>query len=85
MANIYRPVSERAKALYGTDVVELDLSASEESDQLSGGHFEIVPRQYKVLSNNFAAGKQGSRVTLALLVDQEAALIGVHLERVESK
>jgi hypothetical protein len=86
MANTYRPVSDRAKALHGEDAVELDLSVSDEADQLSGGHLEIIPRAYKVLTNNFSAGKQGSKVALALPVEQEAALIqGGHIQRITDK
>jgi hypothetical protein len=82
--NTYRAISDRAKALHGTDDVELDLSASDERDQLDGGHLEIVPRPYKVLTNNYAGGEQGETVDLALLVEQEAALIqGGHLKRVD--
>lgn len=84
MTNTYRPVSDRAKALHGDDVFEADLSVAEESDQLSGGHLVIEPRAYRVLTNNFSAGKQGTKVALALTVEQEAALIqGGHIERVE--
>ena len=84
MSNTYRPVSARAKALHGDDEFEADLSATEEADELAGGHLEIVARPYKVLSNNFAAGEQGEGVDLALLVEQEAALVqGGHIERVE--
>lgn len=86
MGNLYAPVSERAKALHGEKPVELDLSATEEADQIDGGHLEVVPRTYRVLSNNFAAGEQGSDVDLALRVEQEAALIeGGHIERVGTK
>ena len=78
----YKPVSARAKALHGSDNFEADLSAADERDAVEGGHLEIVARAYKVLSNNFADGKQGSTVDLALNVDNEAALIeGGHLER----
>jgi hypothetical protein len=85
MSNLYLPVSARAKALHGEKPFEADLSAAEEADQLAGAHLEIVPRAYKVLSNNFAAGKQGSTVELALQVENEAALIeGGHIERAES-
>jgi hypothetical protein len=84
MPNTYRPISDRAKALHGSDDLELDLSATEERDELDAGHLEIVPRAYKVLSNNFSAGEQGDTVDLALLVEQEAALIqGGHIERVD--
>lgn len=86
MANTYRPVSERAKALHGEDVFEAELSVAEEADQISGGHLVIEPRAYKVLTNNFAPGKQGSQVFLALPVEQEAALIqGGHIERKPAK
>ena len=82
MPNTYRPVSDRAKALHGDDVLELDLDAVAERDELDAGHLEIVPRPYKVLVNNFANGKQGSTVDLALPVDNEAALLaGGVLER----
>lgn len=86
MANLYAPVSERAKALHGEDPFEAELSAAEEADQIGGGHLAIVPRTYRVLSNNFAAAKQGSDIDLALPVEQEAALIqGGHIERVGTK
>lgn len=81
MANTYRALSDRAKALHGEDVFSAQLSAVEERDQLEGGHLEIVPRSYRVLSNNFTAAKQGRDVDLALRVEQEAALIqGGHIE-----
>lgn len=82
MTNTYRPVSERAKALHGEDVFEAEFAPSEEADQVSGGHLEIVPRAYKVLSNNYSAGKQGDVVALALPVEIESALVqGGHIER----
>lgn len=85
MSNSYRPVSERAKALYGDDDFEAELTVVEERDQLDGGHLEIVPRPYKVLSDNYSAGKQGDTVDLALQVEIEAALVsGGHLERADT-
>lgn len=84
MANTYRPVSDRAKALYGKDDFEAEFAAGEEQDHVSAGHLEIVPRTYKVLSDNYAAGKQGETVDLALLVEHEASLIqGGHIERAD--
>ena len=84
MANTYKAKSARGEALYGEDVVDIDLTATEEADALGAGTLELVPRTYRVLSNNYAAGEQGSEVELALLVEHEAALIqGGHLERVE--
>lgn len=86
MSNTYRPVSDRAKALHGSDDLELDLSAADEADALSAGHLELVPRPYKVLVNNFSEGEQGETVDLSLLVENEAALVsGGILERVEAK
>lgn len=83
-ANTYRPLSERAKLLHGDDVFEAEFSVTEERDHLDGGHLEIVPRSYKVLSNNYSAGKQGTVVDLALAVENEAALIsGGHIERAD--
>lgn len=82
MSNIYRAISDRAKALNGEDEFEAELSPSDEKDQLDGGHLEIVPRPYKVLVNNFTRGKQGESVALALRVEEEAALLaGGILER----
>lgn len=84
MANIYQALSVRAKTLFGDKPFEDEFSPSEEADHISGGHLEIVPRPYEVLSNNYSAGKQGSVVELALPVEQEAALIqGGHIKRVE--
>jgi len=84
MTNIYRAVSDRGLALYGEDAFEAEFSVTEEADALASGHLEIVPRKYKVLSNNYDAGKQGATVEAALLVELEAALIaGGHLERVD--
>jgi hypothetical protein len=84
MPNTYRPVSDRAKALHGGEPFAADLSAVDEADALSAGHLEIVPRAYKVLTNNFAGGEQGETVDLSLRVEEEAALIqGGHLERVD--
>ena len=88
MANTYRAVSDRGVALHGSDVLDLDLSPTEEADELSAGHLEIVPRLYKVLVNNFTdngeAVEQGAEVSLALPVENETALLsGGILERVE--
>lgn len=84
MTNLYRPTSDRGEAIYGTDDVELDLSAPDEADLVAAGHLEIVPRPYRVLVNNYAEGEQGDVVDLALPVENEAALVGGGiLERVD--
>jgi len=86
MPNTYRAVSDRAKSLHGEEPFEADLPATEERDQLEGGHLEIVPRTYRVLVNNFAEGEQGSTVDLALVVENESALLaGGILERDDPK
>lgn len=84
MSNTYRALSPAAEAAFAEGVFEADFSPAEESDRLASGLLEIVPRAYKVLSNNYTGGEQGEVVDLALLVEQEAALIqGGHIERVE--
>lgn len=84
MGNLYRAVSARAVALHGDKDFEAELMPAEEQDQLTAGHLEIVPRPYEVLSNNYEPGKQGDVVDLALVVEQEAALIeGGHIKRAE--
>ncbi len=85
MTNTYRAISVVGEHYFGEGVSELDLSPSEEQDAISGGHLEIVPRKYRVLSDNYTAGKQGEVVELALLKENDAALIqGGHLERIDT-
>lgn len=85
MPNTYKAASVVGEHYFGGGVSELDLSPSEERDALDGGHLEIVPRKYRVLSDNYSAGKQGAVVELALLKEIEAALIqGGHLERADA-
>lgn len=84
MANTYKAISVVGEHYFGEGIVDLDLSATEEQDALSGKHLEIVPRRYRVLSDNYTAGAQGAVVELALLKENEAALTqGGHLERVD--
>src|SRR5262245_21560664 len=84
MSNTYRALTPQVVGVFSEGVFEADLSPSEEKDWLDAGLLELVPRQYKVLSDNYAAGEPGDLVELALLVELEAALIaGGHIERVE--
>lgn len=84
MTNTYKAISVVGEHYFGEGVVEADMSALEERDAIDGGHLGIVPRTYRVLSDNYAAGKQGESVELALLKEHEAALIqGGHIERVD--
>ena len=82
--NTYEATSPAAVAAFADGVFERDFSPAEEQDWLGSGLLEIVPRTYRVLSNNYEAGKQGALVELALLKEQEQALIsGGHIERVD--
>lgn len=84
MTNTYKAVSAYGQAHFGDDVFDGDFDATEEKDLLDAGHVVIVPRKYKVLSNNFSGGPQGGDYTAGLLKDVEAALIaGGHIERVD--
>lgn len=85
MTNTYRALSVVGEHHFGEGVVDLDLSPDEERDALGGNHLEIVPRKYRVLSDNYTAGEQGAVVELALLKENESALIqGGHIERVDA-
>ena len=82
--NTYKATSPAAEAAFDKGIFERDFTASEEKDWLDSGLLELVPRTYRVLSNNYAAGEQGDLVELALLKENEAALIqGGHIERVD--
>lgn len=83
MTNTYRALSKPAEAAYGTGVLELDLSVDAEKDALGSGLLELVPRTYRVLSDNYVH-PQGETFDEAFLVENEAALIsGGHIERVD--
>jgi hypothetical protein len=85
MSNTYRALSKAAEAMYSEGVFDHDFTPTDEQDVLNSGLLELVPRKYRVLSNNYAAGKQGDVVDLGLLKEIEAALIqGGHLERVDA-
>jgi hypothetical protein len=84
MSNTYRATTEAAEAAFSVGVFECDFTPAEERDRLDSGLLELVPRTYRVLSNNYAAGAQGDLVDLALLVEHESALVqGGHIERVD--
>jgi len=84
MANTYRALSPAAVAAFAEGEFERELTAAEESDWLASGLLEIVPRTYRVLSNNYSAAPQGETFVAALLVDHESALIqGGHIARVQ--
>lgn len=86
MTNTYRPVSEYGKAQWGPDVFDGDFTVTDEKDHIDGGHLEIVPRKYTVLSDNFSGGPQGGEYMGALRKEIEAALIqGGHIQRVDDE
>lgn len=85
MTNTYRALSKAAEAALSEGVFERDFTPTEEKDWLDSGLVELVPRTYRVLSNNYSAGKQGDTFDAAYLVEIEQALIaGGHLERVDT-
>jgi len=82
--NTYKATTPAAAAAFAEGVFEREFTPAEEQDWLDSGLLELVPRAYRVLSNNYAAGAQGDLVDLALLVEHESALIqGGHIERVD--
>jgi hypothetical protein len=84
MTNTYKAISVVGEHHYGEGVVELDLSPDEERDALNSKHLEIVPRKYRILSDNYEAGEQGAVTELVLLKENEAALIsGGHIQRLD--
>ena len=84
MSNTYRALSPAAIAAFAEGEFEAEFTAAEESDWINAGLLEIVPRTYRVLSNNYSAAPQGKTFVAALLVDHESALIqGGHIERAE--
>jgi hypothetical protein len=84
MTNTYRALTKPAEAAYGTGVLELDLSVADEQDALGSGLLELVPRTYRVVSDNYVH-PQGETFEEAFLIENEAALIaGGHIERVET-
>jgi hypothetical protein len=82
--NTYKATSAAAVAAFDDGVFEREFTATEERDWLNSGLLELVPRAYKVLSNNFNAAKQGEHFEGSFPVELEAALIqGGHIERVD--
>jgi hypothetical protein len=84
MTNTYKAISTVGEHYFGAGVTDHDLTAVEEKDALQGGHLELVPRTYRVLSDNYTAAAQGETFEGSFLVENEAALIqGGHIERVD--
>jgi uncharacterized lipoprotein YddW (UPF0748 family) len=87
MTNTYRACSPAGKAAFGDDTFEADYSPAEEQDWLNGGVLELVPRTYRVLSDNYAAPvPQGETFEAVYLREHEEALVaGHHLIRIEDE
>jgi F0F1-type ATP synthase epsilon subunit len=84
MENQYKATSEYGKAIFGEDTFDADFTAAEEKDHVDGGHLEIVPRDYEVLSDNFSEGSKGDVYTAALPKEREEWLLGgYHLKRLD--
>ena len=84
MGNTYKATSAYGRAIFGEDVFDADFEAAEEKDHLDGGHLELVPRDYEVVSDSFSGGPKGSLYRGAFVKEIEHALIaGYHLKRVE--
>ena len=84
MPNTYKPVSEWAKAKFGEDEVELDLSASDQADMLGSGHLEPIPQRFRVLSDNYYGHEQGDEFDGFFRREVEEALVsGGTLKRVD--
>lgn len=80
--NTYKALSKAAEAAFAPGVFEREFTPTEERDWLASGLVEIVPRAYRVLSDNYER-PQGEVFDAAFLVELEAALIsGSHIERV---
>lgn len=85
MGNTYRATTREAVAAYDAGVFERDFTVVEEQDALSSGLLELVPRTYKVLSNNYEV-PQGEEFEAAFRIETEAALIdGGHIRRVNKR
>lgn len=62
-----------------------ELTASEEAELVSSGRLQIVPRRYRVVGTSRVSGTEpGSTFLGRYTVDQEAALLGGHIERIDS-
>jgi hypothetical protein len=84
MSNIYKAKTKAAEAAFFVGEGELDLTPTEEADAIAAGLLEIVPREYRVLSNNYEVA-EGETFKAAMLIENEAALIaGGHIERVKA-
>jgi hypothetical protein len=82
--NTYRATSPAGVAAFAEGVFEREFTVAEEKDWLGSGLLQLVPRTYRVLSNNYSAGGQGETFEGSFLIEPEQALIqGGHIERLD--
>jgi hypothetical protein len=82
MSNQYRALSPSAKAAYSDGVFDAEFTVEQERDVLGNGVLELVPRQYRVLVDNYRLSS-GEVFEGAYPIELEAALIdGGVIERV---
>jgi len=85
MTNLYRALTPAAEAAFSDGVFEADFTSSQERDWLDSGLLELVPRRYRVLSDNYELPKDNTFVA-TMLVEIEQALVGAgHIERVDDE
>ena len=85
--NQYRALTPQAVGMFEDGVFEREFTPTEERDWIDRGFLELVPRPYRVLSDNYTiegwAVPRDAVVEASFPVEIEAALIaGGHLERV---
>jgi hypothetical protein len=87
MSNQYRARTPAAVAMFEEGVFEREFTVTEEQDWLDRGLLELVPRPYRVLTDNYTIlgwpVPQDAVVEATFPIEVEAALIdGGHLARV---
>lgn len=85
MSNTYRALSPAAEGVFAPGVFEHEFTVTEEKDWLASGTIELVPRQYRVLSDNYAVPKDETFEAAFLKENETALIVGGHIERVELK
>lgn len=85
--NTYRALNEAAEAAFTVGPFDHEFTVEEERDWVSRGALEIVPRTYRSLTDTKVFGVSSlddpPTFEAALLIEQEAALLGSHIERVD--
>ncbi|HEU4543465.1 MAG TPA: hypothetical protein VFR23_20200 [Jiangellaceae bacterium] len=83
--NTYRALTPQAVAMFEEGVFEAEFTPAQERDWLDSGLLELVPRRYRVLSDNYELPKDNTFVA-TMLVEIEAMLTDAgHIERVDDE